>query len=75
MLGGDQKDEGQVECGPGQGGDGLVGEGQSELESYLPWASPTWEAHSGKLNLIWDKTDNVAPSKFSPKRSQNTKSK
>ena len=73
MLGGDQrglwqKDEGQVVGGQGQGGDGLVAEGQDGLESYLAWASPTWQAHSGEVNLIWDsyKTDNVVPSKFSP---------
>ena len=61
-----QKDEGQVVGGQGQGGDGLVvGEGQAGLESYLAWASPTWEAHSGELNLISCKTDNVTPSKFS----------
>ena len=47
-----QKDEGQVVGGQGQGGDGLVGEGQAELESYLAWASPTWQAHSGELKLI-----------------------
>ena len=46
-----QKDEGQVVGGQGQGGDGLVGEGQAGLESYLAWASPTWEAHSGELKL------------------------
>ena len=47
-----QKDEGQVVGGQGQGGDGLVAEGQAGLESLLAWASPTWEAHSGELNLI-----------------------
>ena len=40
-----QKDEGQV----GGGGDGLMVEGQdrSGLESYLTWASPSWQAQSG----------------------------
>ena len=71
-----QKDEGQVgggSSGEGQRGDGLMVEGQvrqdrSGFESYLAWASPTWQAHSGfKINLIWDscKTDSVVPFKLS----------
>ena len=65
-----QQDEGQVVGGQGQGGDGLVvGEGQAGLESYLAWASPTWQDHSGELNLISCKTDNVTPFKFSAKKS------
>ena len=61
-----QKDEGQLVGG----GDGLMVEGQdrSGLESYLTWASPTWQAHSGStINLIGDscKTENVGPSKLS----------